>query len=293
MRSLALSAVTLAGITAMLALGAAGADAGATGGKGTIKRDPGTILVKFDKPTHARTAADEEGDTILGETAGKVSIVELHAGKGVDQALDRYQRRDDVVYAEPNFLATATLAAPNDPSYSSQWGLSKVDAIDGWTVYPGSYSAPFGPTIAVVDTGVDVTHPDLSSHLLLGSAANCVSDVCDGSGSVADDNGHGTHVAGIAAALANNQTGVAGVAFNSPLLPVKALDATGTGSYAAISNAIAWAASHGAKVINLSLGGYAYSSTLCGAVTSALDAGVLVVAAAGNDNVSDPFYPAA
>src|SRR5439155_6733849 len=115
-----------------------------------------------------------------------------------------------------------------------------------------------------------------------------------GSGSVADDNGHGTHVAGIAAALTNNnQTGIAGLAFNSPILPVKTLDSTGTGSYAAISSAIAWVASHGAKVINLSLGGYAYSSTLCDAVTSAVQAGVLVVAAAGNDNTSQPLYPAA
>jgi hypothetical protein len=209
MRSIALSAVTLAGITTMFALGAVGADARAAGGKGTIKRDGATILVKFDKPAHAHTVVGEEGDAILGTTAGKVSIVKLHSGKGVDQALDRYQRRDDVVYAEPNFLAAATLSAPNDPYYTQQWGLSKVDALDGWAVYPGTYSASPGPTIAVIDTGVDTTHPDLSAHLLLASGANCLSGVCDGSGLVADDNGHGTHVTGIAAALTNNNmTGI-------------------------------------------------------------------------------------
>jgi subtilisin family serine protease len=293
MRSTALSVITMAALAAILAAAATGAASRAAAGHGAIKRDPSTILVKFAKPAQAHALAAQQGDTEIGETAGKVSIVRLHAGKGVDDALDRYQHRRDVVFAEPNFLASATLAAPNDPSFKSQYGLVRIGATDGWGVYPGSYSAAAGPTIAVVDTGVDVTHPDLSGHLLLGSAANCLSGICDRSASVADDEGHGTHVAGIAAALANNQTGIAGVAFNSPLLPVKALDSTGTGSYAAISSAIAWAADHGAKVINLSLGGYAYSATLCAAVGSAVDAGVLVVAAAGNDGVSDPFYPAA
>jgi subtilisin family serine protease len=199
------------------------------------------------------------------------------------------------VYAEPNYLATATvLSPPNDPSFSAQWGLPKIGATDGWTVYPGSYTAAAaGPAIAIVDTGVDVTHPDLSAHLLLGSGANCVAGTCNGSGSVADDSGHGTHVSGIAAAVTNNETGVAGLALTSPLLPVKVLDSTGTGSDAAISSGIAWAVSHGAKVINLSLGSYGYSTTLCDAVTSALSNGVLVVAAAGNDDTSQTSYPAA
>jgi subtilisin family serine protease len=293
MRPAAFPSAALAALVTLLSVGVGGAAATGAGGSGSIKRDALTILVKFAKPSQARAIAGQEGDADLGETAGKVSIIGLAPGKGVDRALDRYQRRQDVVYAEPNFLATAALATPNDTSYGAQWSLVKVDAIDGWSIYPGSYAAAAGPTIAVVDTGVDLSHPDLSGHLLLGSGANCLSGICDGAASVADDNGHGTHVSGIAAALANNQTGIAGVAFNSPVLPVKALDSTGTGSYASISSAIDWAASHGAKVINLSLGGYAYSSTLCDAVTSAVQAGVLVVAAAGNDNTSQPLYPAA
>jgi len=239
----------------LLAVGVGGAGATGAGGSGSINRDASTILVKFAKPSQARAIAGQEGDADLGETAGKVSIIRLAPGKGVDKALDRYQRRHDVVDAEANFLATAALAPPNDTSYGAQWSLVKVDAIGGWSVYPGSYAAAAGPIIAVADTGVDVTHPDLSGHLLVGSGANCVSGTCDGAASVADDNGHGTHVSGIAAALADNQTGISGVAFNSPVLPLKALDWTGTGSYAGISSAIDWAMSHGAKVINLSLGG--------------------------------------
>src|SRR5439155_6365230 len=109
----------------------------------------------------------------------------------------------------------------------------------------------------------------------------------------ADDNGHGTHVAGIAAAATNNSIGVAGLAYTSDLVPVKVLDSTGTGSYAAIANGIAWAVDHGAKVVNMSIGGTDSSQTLCDAVSAALSRGVVVVAAAGNDGTSAAHYPAA
>src|SRR5437870_12984773 len=125
MKALVFPAAAFAALVTLLAVGVGGA--AATGGGGAIRRDASTILVKFAKPSQARAIARQEGDGDVGETAGKVSIIRLGAGRGVDQALDRYQRRHDVVYAEPNFLATAALASPNDTSYGAQWSLVKVD----------------------------------------------------------------------------------------------------------------------------------------------------------------------
>ena len=107
-----------------------------------------------------------------------------------------------------------------------------------------------------------------------------------------DTDGHGTHVAGIAAAATNNSTGVAGVGFQSNLLSVKVLNSSGTGYYSWIASGIIWAADNGAKVINLSLGGTSPSKTLQDAVNYAWNKGVVVVSAAGNSNINVPFYPA-
>ena len=162
-------------------------------------------------------------------------------------------------------------------------------------MYPGAYANSGGATIGVVDTGIDSGHPDLSDgRVLTAQGANCVdaAGTCN-SGSAMDDNGHGTHVAGIAAAATNNGVGVAGTAFDAHLIPVKVLDSTGTGSYAAITNGIVWAAQHGARAINLSIQGSMYSQTLCDAIKIAMTDGAVVVAAAGNNSSSAPSYPAA
>ena len=197
-----------------------------------------------------------------------------------------------VEYAEPNYIATtAALSTPNDPSFSSQWSLSKISAVDGWSTMFTSYpTTTAGATIAVIDTGVQSTHPDLSGKVLAG--ANCLTGFCTAGGSE-DDNSHGTHVSGIAAARTNDGIGIAGLALTSPVLPVKVLDSAGSGSYASITAGINWAVSHGARVINMSLAGSSYSSTLCTAVSNAVAAGVVVVAAAGNSSYSFAAYPAA
>jgi thermitase len=219
-----------------------------------------------------------------------VAVIRLRGGLSVEQAVALYSRLPGVVYAEPNGVAHAALAAPNDPSYPSQWALERIHAVDGWSAWPGGYGRSGGPTVAVLDTGVYAGHPDLAGVVLPG--ANCTSGVCT-SGGAGDDNGHGTHVAGTIAADTNNAIGVAGVAPGSSVLPVKVLGASGSGSYAGIAAGIDWAVAHGARVINMSLSGSTSSVTLCSAVSRALDAGVVVVAAAGNGSSSAASYPAA
>jgi thermitase len=253
------------------------------------------LLVKFVSSATGAVRVAAAGDHYLGKTKTRVDVIEIDADESLETKLAEFRSRADVVYAEPNYIASATvLTAPDDPSYNSQWALTKTQAVGGWSLFPGSYGIGGSATIGIVDTGVDLAHPDLASQLDAAGAANCVNETgtCE-AGSALDDQGHGTHTTGIAAAATNNGYGVAGTAFSSRVVPVKVLDAGGGGSYAAVTNGILWAAQHGARVISLSLGGYGYSKTLCDAVSIASESyGALVVAAAGNESSSSPVYPA-
>jgi thermitase len=242
----------------------------------------GTILVKFRPGTSAATEAAihrNNGGSVVGEIAQLgVQIVRV-AGNAGDHA-KAYGRNASVAYAEPDASAHAA-DVPNDPSLSTQWGLAKVGATAAWSVTHGSSSV----RIAVLDTGVSLSHPDLASKIV-------ASQNFSSSTTVDDVNGHGSHVAGIAAAVTNNGVGVAGLAYNAQIENVKVLGDDGSGSYSAISQGITWAADNGANVINLSLTGSTASSTLQSAVDYAWSKGAVVVAAAGNNANSTPVYPA-
>jgi len=182
-----------------------------------------------------------------------------------------------------------TAAAPNDPLRDHQWGLDQIKAPGAWS--RGALGA--GATIAVVDTGVDLGHPDLKSKLLPG--VDLVTDETCTPGAQ-DLNGHGTHVAGIAAAATNNGIGVAGTAPQAKILPVRVLDSTGSGTAADIDAGIRWAADHGAQVINLSLGNDIPLVDVTGlgtAVDYAWSKGAVIVAAAGNSTLPLCGFPAA
>ena len=146
---------------------------------------------------------------------------------------------------EPDYPVQALDTFPNDPSFASQYALTAIHAPQGWDISTGSSSV----TIAILDSGVDLNHLDLAGKILQGY------DFVNNDNVPFDDYGHGTHVAGIAAALGNNGLGIAGVSWGARILPVKILDASGNGSYSNVATGIIWATDQGAQIINMSLGG--------------------------------------
>jgi hypothetical protein len=196
-----------------------------------------------------------------------------------------------ISYIEPDDLVYATFT-PNDPSFSSQWGPPAISATSAWDITLGSKSV----VVAVIDTGVQYNHPDLSSNMWKNSDGtygcnyvNSYSSSCSNT-NVNDDNGHGTHVAGIVAATINNGMGVAGIS-QSRIMAVKVLNSQGSGSWSSVASGIQWATDHGAKIISMSLGGSS-SATIQNAVQYAYSRGVLLIAAAGNQNGGAIQYPA-
>ena len=178
---------------------------------------------------------------------------------------------------------------PNDPyyyTYGYQWGLNKVRAPEAWALSTG-----YGVLIAVLDTGTDYNHPDLSGKVRTDIAWNFVNNNND----ARDNNGHGTHVSGIAAAATNNSRGVAGMGWDASILPLKVLDSGGNGRTDQLISAIYYAADHGARVINMSLAGTTWDNLCPSDVQTAADyayrRGILLVAAAGNwpDIAQSPF----
>jgi len=220
---------------------------------------------------------------VLTDTGGQLTV-DTTIARG-DAAVRRV-----VAHAQdrPGVLAVGVdhrVQATSDPLQFRQWGLTEVQASAAWSVTQGR-----GAVVAVIDSGVDGSHPDLAGALVRG--VNTRTDRGDYSNPTTDQDGHGTHVAGIIAARTGNGKGVSGVAPKASIMPVKVLDADGGGWMGDVIEGIVWAADHGADVINMSLGGpdADFSAT---AVNYAISKGVVVVAAAGNEGSSAPSYPAA
>ncbi len=178
--------------------------------------------------------------------------------------------------------ADRSVSTPDDPLYPEQWHHAAVHSDAAWRL-----ASAAGVTVAIIDTGVDCTHPDLTGACIAGY------DFVNDDREAADDQGHGTHVAGIAAATGLNGVGGIGVGWGAWLMPLKVIDETGVGSYTDMARALVWATDHGADVINLSIGGPADTKTIQDAVSYARSHGVVVVAAAGNAGSSNRQFPAA
>ena len=183
-------------------------------------------------------------------------------------------------YIEPDVKVKVQFV-PNDPYWNLQWGPQVIEADWAWNTTTGNQTV----LVAVVDTGIDYTHSDLSNYVSLGY------DWVNNDTDPMDDYGHGTHCAGIIAATLNNSVGVAGLA-QVQIMAEKVLDSWGYGYWDWIANGIIHAADSGADVISMSLGSYSDSELVHEAVRYAYNAGVLIVAAAGNDNVNINAYPA-
>jgi thermitase len=251
------------------------------------------VLVKFKKGT---TAADR--DTAFKQNRSKqvdkvygdeVYVVEPQDGSSSSKKSSDFKRNGKVLYAEPNVELHTMVAAPNDPLFAQQYALQRISAVAGWTAFPNAYPSSGGAKIAVIDSGIDTDHADLVGHIDTANS-KCFGLLC--LQGYQDDNGHGTHTAGTAAGATNNGTGIAGVSFNSPIQVLKVCNIAGTCNTADVVSAINWARTHGAQVITMSLGGGG-TATMQTAVTQAYNAGVVIVAAAGNDGNATLNYPAA
>lgn len=209
----------------------------------------------------------------------------------------------NVVYAQNDHQIKTGAVTVNDPGFATSagdinktWGLHKADFVNAWEKTKGSSSV----VVAVIDTGIDGTHEDLSSGQV-GAGFNFLTRSSISFGLNTDDNGHGTLVSGVIAATPNNFRGIVGATWNVTLMPLKALDAKGSGSSADLAAAIVYAADNGASIINMSLGGMGFSNdtTLANAVTYAFNKGLVLISAAGNDVAStggnmdtSPVFPA-
>ena len=298
----------------------------------------------------AKNTFDLKGNKISSPALFNIYKLKFNDWVDTKEVLEKLKSDSNIVYAEPNYLVytvgndleinnwpeskTSSLnekkgpigTHPNDPYYAngSQEYLNQINAPLAWDLVTGDTNQ----IIAIIDTGVDWDHPDLNDNIWINKnelPTNGIDDDNNGyiddyigwdfvnmDANPGDDNSHGTHVAGIAAAEGNNGTGICGVAWHSKILPLKVLQSTGTGSSSNLAEAIEYAANQGATVINMSLGSYGESLTVRNALENAYAGtgdglGSMLVAAAGNDHLKVsafdlcgnygsypmPFYPAA
>ncbi len=246
---------------------------------------PDELIVRFKASTRETRIEECFQNTdieIQSEIKELQARVIRNSGENLGEAYHQILACAGVLYVEPNFLLNAADTIPNDLNLGLQYGLINIRAPQGWDLTTGSASV----TIAIIDTGVDFSHIDLANKLVPGY------DFVNNDTDPQDDNGHGTHVAGIAAAASNNNVGVAGTSWGARIMPVKVLNSSGGGTYANTALGVIWAVDHGAQIINLSLGGTGPSSVLADAINYAHTKGAVVVAAAGNTGSNFVLYPA-
>ena len=256
--------------------------------------------------------AEKVADEILVKFKGdkNINVIRIADSDDFEEILDFYGSNEAVEYAEPNFTYKSAII-PSDSYFSDQWYLQRIKAADAWNIANESPEI----IIAILDSGVQATHPDLRDNIWVNTREipnNNIDD--DKNGFIDDVNGwdfinsssdpspkfkegfteagiqHGTVVAGIAAASGNNAAGISGVTWRAKIMPLKILDDKGEGSTSNVIRGIDYAIANGASVINFSFVGFGYSRSLEEAVKRAYDAGVIMVAAAGNEQDGGDGY---
>ncbi len=243
-----------------------------------------------------------------------VYLFKVPQGTNILQAVEEYKKDTNVLYAEPNFIYKVAIV-PNDPRFSEQWGFhntgqtggtpdADIDAPEAWDIETGDSSI----VVAVIDTGVDYNHADLSANMWTNADETPNNGIDDDNNGYIDDyrgwdfynndkdpfddNGHGTHTSGTAAATTNNNIGVAGTCWNCKIMPLKFLNSGGSGTSDDAADAVIYAADNGAKITSNSWGcSNCYNQVLKDAFDYAYSRGVLSIAAAGNDNTDSSHYP--
>ena len=271
------------------------------------------LVVAFDRdvsPSRGQALVERAGGRLLRRIgAVRAAVVEPNRGLAAAVLRRRLAGARGVRYAEPDFLV-ASSKEPDDPLVASQYAYDQpsgrdVSAPEAWNAFTSCAK------VAVLDSGVDKDHPDLKPNLWKNSGETSGNgkdddkngyaddvygvDILDGKGSGLDENGHGTHVAGIVAAVGDNALGVSGICWKSTVMSVRFLDERGRGGTSGAVEAIEYAVREGAKIVNCSFGSSSKSSALEDAVEYAKDKGVLLVVAAGNDGDNlekEPEYPA-
>ena len=273
--------------------------------------DPDHVLVAFQPGLAAESRrsahASERGEVRNTLAWLNLDVVEVPEGTDPADVAARYERNPNVAYAHPNWQLSLT---SNDTLFTDQWGLhntgqpvtgsfvdgvadNDIDAPEGWNAAfgAGSFPSAGGARVGILDSGIDRAHVDLLDKTKACATANAVIGVVT-NGTCSDDNFHGTHVAGTVAAVTGNGVGVAGVAPNAELAVFKGLNAAGQGFYADIIAGIHWLhTTGGAKIISMSIGG-PQDDALDRELTEASNAGVVLIAAAGNDGDATKNWPA-
>ncbi len=271
----------------------------------------GELLVKY-KPAFQGLASDSYLrrwgiSTLKVFKIQDLRRVKLPEAMTVHDALDLFRQDPQVEFAEPNYYRYLRATTPNDTHYSSLWALPVINAPGGWDVATDCSTTVVG----LIDSGVNYTHPDLSANIWTNAgeiAANSIDD--DGNGKIddtrgwdfvyddndpMDGNGHGTHVAGIIGAVGNNALGVTGICWNGQIMILRAFDASGTATVADTIEAMDYARQNGVKVINASYSSPDFSQAEHDAIAQLNSAGILFIAAAGNESTNSdltPSYPA-
>lgn len=278
---------------------------------------PGELIIRYkDDAVGLKSLTARKASSVHSFSRIKARQVKLDRQTSVDEALEQFRADPNVLYAEPNYIIRKT-NTPNDPRFYEQWNMRQISAPTAWDSYTGPYNPSDSLIVAVLDTGIAYSHPDLQNNLWVNPGEVCGNGIDDDGNGYVDDcyginlggngaNGdpwdddtkdsHGTHLAGIVGAVGNNGIGVTGVNWNVRIMAVKFLHGPdGEGDLANALKGVEYALSKGAKIINMSFEVSYDSQSLRDAIAAADRAGALIISAAGNDgkNIDNsPVYPA-